>query len=367
MRILFVAPANSLHAYRWIDFFAKAGCDIYWLSLYRPSDSLRQEYPHLHPKCFKSFLPFRAFNLLFCWFYLIFLRIKFRPDLIHAHTIGPHGLLAALSGICPFVATAWGSDVLVNGKSRIKGPFVRFVLRKASMLTCDAQHMVREMSAMGAERSKIHVINFGIDTDAINKLDVPDEFYTSKFRGEKNAKTVISLRNHYDIYDLPTLLRAVPKIINRVENVRFIIAGQGPLTDSLKALASELGVADYIDFIGRYDGGALPRIFSATDVYVSTSLSDAGISASTAEAMSCSVPVVISNTGENDQWIDHGVNGMLFVAGDHDELAELVSGMLCDEKARMSIGQAGRATIVARNSYRNEMSKMLDLYKVVKA
>ena len=40
-----------------------------------------------------------------------------------------------------------------------------------------------------------------------------------------------------------------------------------------------------------------------SDIYVSTSLSDGGLAASTAEAMACELPVIITNFGVNSKWI----------------------------------------------------------------
>ncbi|MBM3290951.1 MAG: glycosyltransferase family 4 protein, partial [Candidatus Hydrogenedentes bacterium] len=162
-----------------------------------------------------------------------------------------------------------------------------------------------------------------------------------------------------------TLLRAVPAIRERIPNVRVIVAGRGPETDKLKSLAGELALGESVQFIGGYNGEHLQRMFSAVDVYVSTSLSDAGIAASTAEAMACGVPAVISNTGENDQWVRDGENGFLFAAGDHATLAKRVVELLGDHAVRAKLGQAGRGTVIENNSYRREMGKMLKLYQDV--
>lgn len=361
MRILFVAPAKSVHSFRWIDFFQKSGCDIAWLSLHPATDSVLSANPSLRPQCVAR--SNRVHNVLAGLIRLRRLIKEFKPHIIHAHSVGPYGLLPALLGFHPFVATAWGSDVLVAGKSPWTGPFVRYILRSADIVTTDADHMISEMVGMGTDRTKLRRINFGIDADALTRLDTPDPEYSRRFRGEGNVPTVISLRNHYDVYDIATLLRAVPEIVRRVPNVRVIVAGRGPLTESLETMAAELHLGNNVDFIGGYDGSALRRIFSAVDVYVSTSLSDAGIAASTAEAMSCSVPVVVTNTGENDQWIQNGVNGFLFAARDHSALARYVVELLSDPERRTRVGTKGRDVIVERNNYRREMTKMLELYK----
>jgi glycosyltransferase involved in cell wall biosynthesis len=97
-------------------------------------------------------------------------------------------------------------------------------------------------------------------------------------------------------------------------------------------------------------------------VYVSTSTADAGIAASTAEAMATELPVVISDSAENGLWIDDGANGFLFPTGDATVLADRLQRLVEDPALRARLGRAGRATIIARNDYDGEMRKMDALY-----
>ena len=55
----------------------------------------------------------------------------------------------------------------------------------------------------------------------------------------------------------------------------------------------------------------LLNFYDNLDIYVSTSLSDGGIASSTAEAMLCSRPVVITNAAENSNWVKDGSNGLV--------------------------------------------------------
>ena len=116
-------------------------------------------------------------------------------------------------------------------------------------------------------------------------------------------------------------------------------------------------------FIGRYLNSDLPKMLRSADVYVSTSLSDAGIAASTAEAMASGLPVVITDTGENRRWVEEGESGFVVAARDSSALAEKLILLLKDFQKRADMGQAARAVIVERNNYVREMEKMEVLYR----
>ena len=137
------------------------------------------------------------------------------------------------------------------------------------------------------------------------------------------------------------------------------------MTEKYKKLVEKLNLQNNVSFFGSYDHNELSDLFGQVNLYVSTSLSDAGISSSTAEAMSCEVPVIISNTGENDIWIQDGINGDLFEAGDFEKLSSLIINNLDHIELAEAKGKKGRQTIIERNDLNNEMIKMKKIYEEV--
>jgi L-malate glycosyltransferase len=359
--ILFLAPANSIHSWRWINFFKEKGFRILWVSLHAYDERMFTEYPNIKPKCFYKSSIF-LINITLALRYISTNRSKEKINIVHSHSVAAYGFLGLLTRIRPFVATTWGSDVLVAGKSFPFSVFVKRVLKTADLITTDAQHMAKEISYFGVKQSKVNIINFGIDTSIFNKAEMPSLKYRDLFKNNNDPFNVISLRNHYKVYDIRTIIKSIPIVVQQVENARFIIAGAGPESENLENLARSLNVGNKIVFLGRYNGEELPDIFSAVDIYISASLSDAGISASTAEAMACCTPVVVSDTGENNLWIKNRNNGILFEAGDYEALAAIIIDLYKNPSERIRIGEKGREIIVENNDYFGEMSKMSDLY-----
>lgn len=366
MKILFVAPANSMHTYKWINYFAERGCEVKFISLYGANHGFTQEYPSLKPTVF-NWMPFKILNFIAAWLYIQLVIVKFRPDIVHGHTAGSHGLLSSLSFSSRIVTTVWGSDILIAAKKSYIAPFVKFILNRSQRITCDAHHMVEELKKYNLKAGIIKIINFGVDTRILRKLDAESDGFKFKYRGKNNRAVVISLRNHWPIYDIETLIRSAAIVIQSTKDVSFVVAGKGPLTTSYVDLVKKYKLEEYFEFVGGYVGGELPAMFASTDIYVSTSLSDAGIAASTAEAMSCGVPVVISDTGENQMWIDNHRNGLLFPAGDEAVLAEHLLLLLKNKLLASDVGMRGRETIIERNDYINEMNKMVGIYSAVAA
>jgi glycosyltransferase involved in cell wall biosynthesis len=360
MKICFLAGANSLHSHRWIKYFVNKGYKIYWVSL-------MQSLEPLPDVVFCDIGPLSTNPIIITYQAIKFKQLirKIKPDILHIHSVGTYGVIGAFANFHPMIATAWGSDVLIAGKSIIKRPLVKFVLRNADLITCDADHMIDNMVKLGTDIRKIKLVYFGTELDKF-KPGAKDRDQLDKWR-VCDSPTVISLRNLEPIYDIETLIKSIPIVLRYVPETKFIIAGTGSQEKYLQDLAKSLGVIDSIRFIGRYLHNDLPTYLNSVDIYVSTSLSDAGIAASTAEAMACGLPVIITDSGENKKWINDGKNGFVVPIKKPDILAEKVTYLLRNNEIRKQLGINGRKTIEDKNNYYKEMGKMEELYEKILA
>jgi len=287
---------------------------------------------------------------------------RIRPDIIHVHQIMDTSLLGALSGFHPFVATPWGSDVLIlPQKSRMQRWMVKYVLKRADLITCDAEHIKEPLVKLGADPQKIRVIYFGTDTRRFTP-EQKDERLRQEL-GLGDSPVIISLRRLEPIYDIESLIRAVPLVLREFPRAKFLVLEKGSQEELLKQLAQSLGVAESVIFVGRVPADELPRYVASADIYVSTSLSDAGLAASTAEAMASGLPVIITDFGDNRKWVEDGVNGFIVPLKAPEALASKIIYLLKDGETRQRFGRISREIILERNDWEKEMGKMGKLYK----
>ena len=319
-------------------------------------------------------LPVRIENVIFplkTMFKMVYIpKIKsliksISPDILHAHFVTNYGFFGAWCSFNPFVITAWGSDVLNVPEARlismVKKLFAKCALKKADLITCDAEHVKNAMRILGVAPEKIILVYFGVDTRKFGPGEKSEELRVKL--GIYDSPTVISLRNLEPLYDIETLIRSLPLVLKEVPESQFLIAGKGSEEKRLKELAESLGVSDNVKFVGFIQNDELPQYLSTVDVYVSTSLSDAGIAASTAEAMACGLPVIVTDVADNKKWVDNGVNGFVVPVKDPKSLAEKIIYLLQNEDIRKKFGKVNRKIIEERNNYYKEMEKMEDIYK----
>jgi glycosyltransferase involved in cell wall biosynthesis len=342
MKICFLAGANSSHSYKWVKYFADKGHQVHWIS-FKPNTQEK-----INGVSFYKITPPFPFN----FFELKKIVKKIKPDIFHAHYAGVNGFVASLLNFHPFVLTVWGSDVLIAGKNFIKKFFVKYALKKSDLITCDAFHMKETMIKMGIREDKIKIIYFGVDV----KKFFPD------LAGQKDGNKVISLRSFEPIYNIETLIKAIPLVVKEIPDVKFVLAGRGSEEENLKNLAKELGVLKQTEFVGLISQDNLPKYLKESSVYVSTSLSDAGLASSTAEAMACGLPVIITDFGNNKDWVKDGESGFLIPLKDYKFLAEKIIYLLKNSEERLKLANNARIVIEGKNNYYVEMLKMENFY-----
>lgn len=362
MRICYLADASSVHTRKWTGHFVEKRHDVHVISF----EDAKIEGVTVHVLKLPVLIRNATFPLKVASIYRIKTLIKkMEPDILHAHYVTNYGLFGALCNFNPFVITAWGSDILIVPESRLISAIKRYIatytLKKADSVTCDAEHMKETMKRLGVPEEKIKLIYFGIDTRRFSPGQKSEKL---KVRlGVYNSPTIITLRNLRPVYDVESLIKSVPLVLKEIPESKFIIAGKGPEEERLKELAKSLGVSDSVKFIGFIPNDELPEYLNSMDVYVSTSLSDAGIAASTAEAMSCGLPVIVTDVADNKEWVEDGITGFVVPTKDPKLLAEKIIYLLQNENVRKKFGKISRKIIEERNNYHKEMGKMEKIYK----
>jgi glycosyltransferase involved in cell wall biosynthesis len=325
-----------------------------------------------------NFLLHFIFTLLNLPFMLLFIR-KSKVDILHAHDAFAYGPIALLNHLLTkqkYIVSPWGSDVLILAKkNKLLNYFIYKSLCNAEEVITDSQALVVDkLVNQGIYKHKIHSIPFGVDVnyfkrDKRERKDFRTDRRELKLNRTAKYVTIISTRNHEPVYDIKTLLIAIPHIIERFNSkeiyVNFIICGTGTLTNELKQIAySEYNVLKghdkHIRFTGRLSQQELLEHLCGADIYVSTSLSDAGLSASTAEAMSCSLPIIITNFGDNKNWVQN--HNYLFEPKNNVSLAYKLCALIVDQNLRQSNGVWNAELIRDKNNYHKEMEKVNIIY-----
>jgi glycosyltransferase involved in cell wall biosynthesis len=159
---------------------------------------------------------------------------------------------------------------------------------------------------------------------------------------------------------LDRLLRAVALL---PEQVHCVLAGDGPQSAALHALAAELGIAGRVHFLGWRDD--VGDVLAALDVFALTSDRE-GMSNAMLEAMAAGVPVVSTPVSGSDEALEPWegeLPGLLTAGFSPDAVAAPLRALLCDPARRAAMSEAARRSAAARFSF----GPMLDRWEAVLA
>ena len=119
-------------------------------------------------------------------------------------------------------------------------------------------------------------------------------------------------------------VEAAAKVLKRVPNVRFVMAGSGDMMNHVIRRVARLGIADRFHFTGFLKGDDVHKMFQLSDVYIMPSVSEPfGISP--LEAMRANVPVIISKQSGVAEVLDYAVKVDYW---DVDAMADAIYGLI---------------------------------------
>lgn len=349
--ITYLASSESIHSHKWISFFSKKGYKINWISLTdknRPKENTINFISLKKPKNF--------FSLLFTIVKAYKLSKKLNSDFVHVHSVGNYGLIGRFFRAKFKILTPWGSDVLLNKKNKFKFFFIKNFLNNADLITTDGIHMRKEIIKFLKKTIPIKIINFGTDINKFKKINYKIKLKTS-IKDDKHLK-IISLRNFEKVYDNVTIIKAAEIIVKTYKKITFYLAGDGSEKAKLINMSKDLNLSDNICFLGKVNYDDLPNILNLVDIYVSASKSDAGIAASTAEAMACEMICIVTDVADNKKWINNNT-GFLFEASNVSDLVSKINLAIKYKKNKQTKLQTNaRKLIIQKNNHYEEMSKL---------
>ena len=152
-------------------------------------------------------------------------------------------------------------------------------------------------------------------------------------------------------------LEAAKKVVEKFQDVRFVLAGSGDMIARCVEDVARLGIGRYVTFTGFLESPDVDRIFSMADLYVMPSVSEPfGIAP--LEALSHNVPVIISKQSGVSEVLTHALKVDFW---DTDEMANKILAVLRHKPLRKTLRQHGQIEL-RKFSWRDSATRLNDIY-----
>lgn len=295
---------------------------------------------------------------------------QLQPTIVHSRNqSGLDALLPArLAGVPHCIHGEHGWDVDDLAGRRIKPALLRRLHAPLidRYITVSAELRNYLVDRVGISSRRITQIINGVDTVRYAPATQAGERWQSLPAGFAVPGSVLigTVGRLQAVKDQATLLRAFARVVRdgdaAASRARLVIVGDGPLRESLRSLAAELGVSSLTWFPGAVSN--VGEVLQALDLFVLPSLAE-GISNTLLEAMATGLPLLATATGGNVELVADGLSGRLFQPRDVARLGDLLRQYLADPRLRQRHGSAAREIAVARFSLATMLADYQSVYE----
>ena len=241
-------------------------------------------------------------------------------DVIHAHDWLTYfaGIAAKRVSGKPLVVHMHATEFDRSGENINRRVYA---IEKAGMQAADRVIAVSELTR------RIVIGKYGILADKVVTVHNAVRFGESEEAAPERAvkDKVVTFLGRITYQKGPDyFVEAAAKVLKRVPDVRFVMAGSGDMMNHVIRRVARLGIADRFHFTGFLRGEDVHKMFQLSDVYVMPSVSEPfGISP--LEAMRSNVPVIISKQSGVAEVLDYAVKVDYW---DVDALADAIYGLI---------------------------------------
>ncbi|HXV99089.1 MAG TPA: glycosyltransferase family 4 protein [Anaerolineae bacterium] len=242
-----------------------------------------------------------------------------------------------LSHKLPYLVSLQGADIpgfeaRYNWLYPLLKPVLRRIWRNAGVVTAiSKQHQLLAHQTM--PELDIPIIYNGVNTQTFQPFDY--------FRQDLEIN-ILCVGRLIERKGQHHLLRAFANLCAIYDRpLRLILAGTGDAEAALHRLATDLGVAEQVNFIGFVSRNDMPTVYPQADIFVLASQNE-GMSIALLEAMASGLPVVVTDTGGTAELVREDLNGYTVPWADVSKLTEALAKLVKDQEIRQQMGRESR-------------------------
>lgn len=271
----------------------------------------------------------------------------------------------------PYMLYVYGQDLIISISNKRKLWLIKKILKDAeSIISC-------------SNDTKNIVIRFGVDKKKVFtvypciKKPVTIEFSEEKLIKIKNKyklmnkKIILTVGNLVKRKGHDMVIKSLPKIINTIPNLLYVIIGSGFELKNLMELVEEKKLEKYVTFLNQVDNTELSMIYSICDAFIMASreiknkknqvIDIEGFGMVFIEANLYGKPTIGGNSGGVPEAIEDGISGILVDPEDTHDIADKTIKVLSNDAFANKLGEQGYRRAKNKFNCESKYNKILEL------
>ncbi|OGG01221.1 MAG: hypothetical protein A3F83_16415 [Candidatus Glassbacteria bacterium RIFCSPLOWO2_12_FULL_58_11] len=269
-----------------------------------------------------------------------------KPDIVHTHTAkaGTLGRIAAKLTDVPIIIHTFHGHIFHSYFGSLKSKLFLWLERLLAkftdvIITVGEQQRREIIEYRVAEPEKVVAVPLGLDLKPFINAKSDPNLLRDELGLNRNILLVGIVARLVPIKNHICFLEAARLVLERYDDARFLIIGDGELRKYLEQMTRELSLESRVIFMGFQHN--LVKIYAGLDIVTLSSFNE-GLPVALIEAMAAAKPVVSTNVGGVGDLILDGDNGLLVPSNDPAALAEAILFLLKNPDRRKMMGIAGR-------------------------
>jgi len=301
------------------------------------------------------------YNVLNNLFYLApFLNKDY--DIIHCH-FGPNGIIGVhlkeigIPG--KYLTSFHGYDV--NSYPKIMGKNVYNVLFKnGDLFTANTNFTRQQVVKLGCDEEKIIILPVGLRVEKF-------KFSTRKIQPREPIK-ILTVGRLVEKKGHEYAIKAIAKIVKKHKNIKYIVAGDGPLRTNLENLALKLGIMNHVEFLGAVEQNKVLNLYQQAHIFILPSVTASngdreGQALVLQEAQATGLPVVSTLHNGIPEGVLDGKSGFLVPERDVDALAEKLEYLIEHPEIWPKMGRYGRKFVEEHYDIKKLNKRLIEIYQ----
>lgn len=294
---------------------------------------------------------------------------KLKPDIVHTHSskAGILGRLAArLAGVKIVVHSIYGLAFHPFQNKLVNVFYIlleKFCARYTDKLLSIADAMTKQTLDAGVGKAEqFQTVRSAIELDKF--LNIPDRSkeLREKYKIKESDKVIGVIARLAPLKGHEYLMEIAPKILEKFNQVKFLLVGDGVLRYQICDMAKKKGIIKNIIFTGHVKPDLIPHLINLMDILVHPSLRE-GLARALPQALLLKKPVVsFALDGAGEVVIDNKT-GFLIPPKDLNRLYSSIITLLENQEKAYDMGLEGYNMVkdwFDSNKMVNDINKLYD-------
>lgn len=272
---------------------------------------------------------------------------KYKIERIFVHHVLPMAYVARIIlwwHKVPFSIFFHGSDIQMAMRKRRR---LRFAIKKAEKLFVTSAFVQRRLEEAVGKDVVSTIIYPCPGEDFFAPKDLARTRLLKSELGLEGKKVLLTVARLADGKGYPHLARMLPKLLDKIPNLVWVIIGTGPKEGWFMNFVQKNQLMGTVRFLGAVPYAQLPEFYHLADVFVLLTHPDNEQNEAWGsvflEANAAGVPVVAGRAGGVEEAVVTGVTGLIVDTYEEDAVVEVIATVLTDVNLANRLTTAGRA------------------------